>query len=80
MKLSLTEKSVEKGVLGEIAGNFPSDTFLWLTLASIAASATIKITGKTKNANFIGEWAPTFLALGIYSKLTKIEKVINRSL
>lgn len=71
------EQSVEKGVLGEVAGQFPSDTFLWLTMASIALSASVKIFGRTKDANFIGEWAPTFLGLGIFSKLTKIEKMLQ---
>ena len=34
--------------------------------------------GRTKDANFIGEWAPTFLSLGIFSKLVKIEKEIKK--
>ena len=75
---SLRPKSTERGVLGEVAGNFPSDTFLWLALISIALSASMKISGRSKDANFIGEWAPTFLGLGIFSKLMKLEKVISK--
>lgn len=78
MSQNSNEKSIEKGVLGELAGEFPSDTFLWLTVASIALSASIKIMGRTKDANFVGEWAPTFLGLGIFSKLVKIEKDIKK--
>jgi hypothetical protein len=77
MSQSSNKHSVEKSVLGEIAGQFPSDTFLWLTVASIALSASMKISGRPKDANFIGEWAPTFLGLGVFSKLAKIEKMLG---
>lgn len=49
----------------------PSDTFLWLAGGSIAASLTLKIMGRDKDANFVGQWAPTFLILGLYNKLVK---------
>ncbi len=49
----------------------PSDTFLWLALGSIAASLTLKITGREKDALFVGQWAPTFMLFGVYNKLVK---------
>ncbi len=49
----------------------PSDTFLWLTLGSIAVSLTLKLTGHNKDALFVGQWAPTFLLFGVYNKLVK---------
>ena len=66
--------TLEKGPLSQVAGSFPSETFVWLTLGSIVLSASIKLAGRSKDANFVGEWAPTFLGLGIYSKLMKIEQ------
>jgi hypothetical protein len=50
----------------------PSDTFLWLAGASIATSLTLKIMGQGHNALFVGQWAPTFLILGLYNKLVKV--------
>jgi hypothetical protein len=50
----------------------PSDTFLWAALASIGLSLILKITGRRHDALFVGEWAPTFLLLGIYNKLVKL--------
>ncbi len=50
----------------------PSDLFLWAAVGSIAASVTLLITGNAKRANFVGQWAPTFLCLGIYNKLVKL--------
>ncbi len=59
-------KSIE-----EQSAKLPSDTFLWLALGSIAASLTFKISGRDKDALFVGQWAPTFLLLGVYNKLVK---------
>lgn len=50
----------------------PSDTFLWAAMGSIAASLVLSIAGDQKRANFVGQWAPTFLILGLYNKLVKL--------
>ena len=50
----------------------PSDVFLWLAAGSIAASATLKIMGRDKDALFVGQWPPTFLILGLYNKIVKV--------
>ncbi len=57
----------------EYTAKLPSDVFLWAALGSMAASATMKIMGKNHEALFIGQWAPSFLLLGIYNKLVKVE-------
>ena len=49
----------------------PSDTFLWAALGSIGASLVLAIMGDQKRANFVGQWAPTFLIFGLYNKLVK---------
>jgi hypothetical protein len=51
----------------------PSDLFLWLALGSIGTSLVFKAMGDDKTANFIGQWAPTVLILGLYNKLVKLE-------
>jgi hypothetical protein len=50
----------------------PSDTWLWAAFGSIAVSLFFQFTGDEKKANFVGHWAPTFLALGIYNKMVKL--------
>ena len=50
----------------------PSDLFLWGALGSIAASLAFNVSGKRHAALFVGQWAPTFLLLGIYNKLVKL--------
>lgn len=53
----------------------PSDVFLWAALGSIGLSATFQMMGKQNLSNFVGQWAPTFLLLGLYNKIVKIVKV-----
>jgi hypothetical protein len=50
----------------------PSDVFLWAAIGSIGVSLAMILTGNAKKANFVGQWAPTFLCLGIYNKLVKL--------
>jgi hypothetical protein len=66
-----SEGRVAKAIEEQTA-KLPSDTFLWLAGGSIAASLTLKIIGRDKDAQFVGQWAPTFLILGLYNKLVKV--------
>lgn len=51
----------------------PSDVYLWAALGSMAVSATLKILKKDEEALFVGQWAPSFLLLGVYNKLVKLQ-------
>ena len=50
----------------------PSDFFLWTALGTIGASLALMVMGQEKRANFVGQWAPTFLILGLYNKMVKL--------
>lgn len=50
----------------------PSDVWLWAAGASIAGSLFLQISGKRDESLFVGQWAPTFLLLGIYNKIVKV--------
>jgi hypothetical protein len=50
----------------------PSDLFLWAAFGSIASSLAFNMSKKPHAALFVGQWAPTFLLLGIYNKLVKL--------
>ncbi len=74
-RFAASDTDHREGVLArsieEQTAKLPSDTFLWLALGSIATSLTLKISGRDKDALFVGQWAPTFLLLGVYNKLVK---------
>ncbi len=50
----------------------PSDLFLWAALGSIAVSLGLQVAGRKHRSLFVGQWAPTFLILGLYNKLVKV--------
>lgn len=63
----------------------PSDVFLWAAGASIVGSLALELAFQTRPSTrllrgyraghlstFVGQWAPTFLLLGLYNKLVKV--------
>jgi hypothetical protein len=49
----------------------PSVGFLAAALGAMGVSAVLKATGRDEWSLFVGQWAPTFLILGLYNKLVK---------
>lgn len=58
-------------MIEEQTAKIPSDVYLWAALGSMAVSLTLKVMRQDGAALFIGQWAPSFLLLGIYNKLVK---------
>lgn len=65
-----TEGRVAKSIEQQTA-KLPSDTFMWLALGSMTASATLQMMGNKHGSLFVGQWAPTLLIFGLYNKLVK---------
>jgi hypothetical protein len=57
----------------ERTGKVPSGAYLALAVGSMALSAGFMAAGRQHVANFIGQWAPTLLIIGVYNKLVKLE-------
>ncbi len=66
-----SEGPVARGI-EEYTAQMPSDVFLWAAGASILGSLTLMATGNRHGSLFVGQWAPTFLLLGIYNKIVKV--------
>jgi hypothetical protein len=61
--------------LESATAHLPSDVWLWASVGSMLVSLGLQLSGnrKTKEvSNFIGQWAPTLLILGLYNKLVKV--------
>jgi hypothetical protein len=67
-----TEGRIARGIEQQTK-KIPSDLFLWAALGSIAVSLTMKLMDRDQDSNFVGQWAPTLLILGLYNKLVKLE-------
>jgi len=64
-----TESGALTRGLERVTSALPTDTWLALAGASVIGSLALQAFGKHKAATFIGQCAPTFLLLGLYTKL-----------
>ena len=60
-------------IIEEQTAKLPSDVFLWAAGGSIIGSMVLQVMGEEKKSVFVGQWAPTFLILGLYNKLVKVQ-------
>lgn len=51
----------------------PSTVYLLAAGASIVGSLVLQFMGRRERSLFVGQWAPTFLLLGIYNKQVKTQ-------
>ena len=51
----------------------PSTGYLGVALAAMGASMVFQLAGRGKWGNFVGQWVPTWLLIGLYNKLVKVE-------
>jgi hypothetical protein len=56
----------------EQTAKLPSDAFLWAAGAAILGSLTLQVMGRKEESNFIGQWVPTLLIIGLYNKIVKL--------
>lgn len=62
-----TTKMIEK-----TTAEIPSVTFLAVAGGAMVGSLVLKLLGRDTTANFVGQWVPTILMLGLYNKLVKV--------
>lgn len=61
-----TTKKIE-----QVTAAIPSSTWLLLAGGALVGSLALKIFGRNAAANFVGQWVPTILLLGVYNKIVK---------
>jgi hypothetical protein len=60
-------------MIEEQTAKLPSDTFLWAAGACIVGSLGLQLLGRREESNFVGQWVPTILILGLYNKIVKTQ-------
>lgn len=72
----LREQEHREGMIArgieEQTSKLPSDTFLWIAGGAILGSLALQVMGRKEESNFVGQWAPTILILGLYNKMVKV--------
>ena len=59
--------------LEEYTSAIPSSAYLGVAIGAMALSVICQVTGRGKWGNFIAQWVPTWLIIGVYNKLVKLE-------
>jgi hypothetical protein len=57
----------------DYTASVPSTAYLGVALAAMGLSLALQLRGDGKWGNFIGQWVPTWLIIGVYNKLVKLE-------
>ena len=51
----------------------PSSAYLAVAIGAMGLSLLCEVAGRGKWGNFIAQWVPTWLIIGLYNKLVKLE-------
>ena len=51
----------------------PSSAYLGIAIGAMGLSLVCQATGRGKWGNFIAQWVPTWLIIGLYNKVIKLE-------
>ena len=72
MATKMKEGKVAK-MLEEQTAKIPSDVYLAAAVSAMVVSLGCFLGGKKHAALFFGQWAPSFLIIGLYNKLVKTQ-------
>ncbi len=59
--------------------SIPPDSFLVGAALSVGASLALRVAGRYQDALFVGQWAPTLLLVGLFSKVMSAGALIQES-
>jgi hypothetical protein len=54
-------------------GAIPSSAYLGVAIGAMGMSLLFQLAGRGKWGNFVAQWVPTWLIIGLYNKLVKLE-------
>jgi hypothetical protein len=69
---SQTEDEFTK-IIEKYTAAIPSTGYLAVATGAMAVSLACQLAGRGKWGNFIAQWVPTWLIIGLYNKLVKLE-------
>lgn len=57
----------------QYTASIPSSAYLAVAVGAMGLSLLFQVTGRGKWGNFIAQWVPTWLIIGLYNKVVKLE-------
>ena len=71
MEQSHTNEGELTKTIEQYTAAIPSSTYLAVAVGAMAVALVAQLTGRGKWGNFIAQWVPTWLLLGVYNKIVK---------
>jgi hypothetical protein len=71
-KTDKTEGELTK-TIEDYTARVPSGTYLGVAVGAMGLSLVAQLAGRGKWGNFMEQWVPTWLLLGLYNKIVKTE-------
>ena len=66
------EDIVTKGI-EQYTASVPSTMYLAVAVGAMGLSLALQVAGRGKWGNFVAQWVPTWLILGLYNKIVKVQ-------
>ncbi|HEX8324987.1 MAG TPA: hypothetical protein VF595_13870 [Tepidisphaeraceae bacterium] len=70
----VAHNGVAEETLEQTIVQIPTNALVGAALVSIGISLTFKLMGQHRHAEFVGQWAPTFVGLAVLRKLIAHDK------
>lgn len=70
----VSHKAVAEETLEGSLTQIPTNALVGAAMVSIGISLTFKLLGQHRHAEFVGQWAPTFVGLAVLRKLIAHDK------
>ena len=67
-------KAVNDETMEDALVQIPTNALVGAAFVSIGISLTFKLLGQHRHADFVGQWAPTFVGLAVLRKLIQHDK------
>jgi hypothetical protein len=66
------EDIVTKGI-EQYTASVPSSMYLAVAVGAMGISLALQVAGRGKWGNFVAQWVPTWLIIGLYNKIVKVQ-------
>jgi len=66
------EDFVTKGI-EQYTASIPSTMYLGVAVGAMGLALALQIAGRGKWGNFVAQWVPTWLIIGLYNKMVKVQ-------
>lgn len=66
------EEGLTTKVIEQYTSQIPSGFYLGMAFGAVGASLALRLAGRDRDSQFIGQWVAPFLIMGLYNKLVKL--------